>query len=70
MTTHYMNEAETVCDRIAILDKGRVAAMGTLGQLKREMGGKGATLEDIFFVATGRKPEQIGDKPGGRVVGA
>jgi ABC-2 type transport system ATP-binding protein len=68
MTTHYMNEAETVCDRIAILNKGRVAAIGTLAQLKREMGGKGApTLEDIFFIATGRKPEQIGDKPGGRV---
>ncbi|MCX6768115.1 MAG: ABC transporter ATP-binding protein [Candidatus Micrarchaeota archaeon] len=130
MTTHYMNEAEIVCDRIAILDKGAIVMFGTFEELKRQAGGKNLikvrtrpgnpevmrdlvaimedlefvdavtasegtifvrtsdvdaateylyrilkeggeiihlmdvtepTLEDVFFIATGRKPEQIGD---------
>src|SRR6516164_7310787 len=32
-TTHYMEEAERLCDRIAIMDKGRIAASGTLREL-------------------------------------
>jgi len=37
-TTHYIEEAERLCDRIAILDKGRIAALGTLDEL---LGGAG-----------------------------
>ena len=35
MTTHYMEEAQELCDRIAIMDKGRIAAMGTLKELRK-----------------------------------
>ena len=38
-TTHYMEEAERLCDRIAIVDQGRVLAIGTLDALLREYGG-------------------------------
>jgi ABC-2 type transport system ATP-binding protein len=38
MTTHYMEEAE-VCDRIAIIDKGKIIAMGTPDELKKTVGG-------------------------------
>jgi len=37
-TTHYIEEAERLCDRIAILDEGRIAAVGTLQQLLGELG--------------------------------
>lgn len=35
-TTHYMEEAERMCDRIGIIDKGRIIAEGTLSELKRD----------------------------------
>jgi ABC-2 type transport system ATP-binding protein len=38
LTTHYMEEAEFLCDRIALLDRGEVAALGTPGELKARMG--------------------------------
>jgi ABC-2 type transport system ATP-binding protein len=37
-TTHYMEEAQQLCDRIAIIDHGRLIAMGTLEELRRLMG--------------------------------
>ena len=37
-TTHYLEEAETLCDRIGIMDHGRILAEGTLAELKREAG--------------------------------
>ncbi|MCB9845764.1 MAG: ABC transporter ATP-binding protein [Phycisphaeraceae bacterium] len=39
-TTHYMEEAQRVCDRVAIMDHGRVLALGTVDALLREHGGK------------------------------
>jgi ABC-2 type transport system ATP-binding protein len=40
VTTHYLDEAETLCDRVAIVDYGRVVALGTPTELKRKaMGG-------------------------------
>jgi ABC-2 type transport system ATP-binding protein len=45
MTTHYMDEAE-VCDRIAIIDMGRIAAIGTPDELKAKVGG------DVISIAT------------------
>ena len=38
-TTHYMEEAERLCDRIAIVDAGRLLALGTLGELLAQHGG-------------------------------
>lgn len=37
-TTHYLEEAETLCDRIGILDHGKILAEGTLAELKRRLG--------------------------------
>ena len=43
MTTHYMDEAE-FCDRIAVIDHGRIVAMGSPAELKRQVGGDVITL--------------------------
>ena len=43
MTTHYMDEAE-YCDRIAIIDKGKIAALGTPSELKSKVGGDVITV--------------------------
>ena len=39
-TTHYMEEAETLCDRLAIVDHGRIIAAGTLAELRGMQGGR------------------------------
>jgi ABC-2 type transport system ATP-binding protein len=39
LTTHYMDEAERLCDRVAIVDLGRVIALGTPAELITSMGG-------------------------------
>ena len=52
LTTHYMDEADELCDRIAICDHGRIVAAGSPAELKREVGGQ--TLEDVFIAYTGR----------------
>jgi len=39
-TTHYMDEAQRVCDRVAIIDHGRVLALGTVEELMRKYGGE------------------------------
>jgi len=39
LTTHYMDEADRLCSRIAIIDKGRIVAMDTPGALKQQLGG-------------------------------
>ena len=39
-TTHYMEEAESLCDRLAIIDHGRLIAMGTLSELRGRTGGQ------------------------------
>ncbi|RDU99376.1 ATP-binding cassette domain-containing protein [Trinickia dinghuensis] len=52
LTTHYLEEAEELCRRVAILCRGRVAAMGTPAELKAAVGA-GATFEDVFERFTG-----------------
>ncbi len=54
LTTHYMEEAERLADRVAILDHGRVIALGTPGDLVLSIATPGATLEDVFVALTGR----------------
>ena len=54
-TTHYMEEADRLCDRIAIMDGGKIIAMDTPYQLKSQLGSsEKATLEDVFLNLTGR----------------
>ena len=50
-TTHYMEEAERVADRIAVIDHGRIVAEGTAATLRQQTGGR--TLEDAFITLTG-----------------
>ena len=61
LTTHYMDEAEQLCDRVAIMDHGHVIAEGTPDQLMASVTVPpkpprvhAATLEDVFVALTGR----------------
>jgi ABC-2 type transport system ATP-binding protein len=57
LTTHYMEEADQLCDRIAIIDHGHIVALDTPLGLKRLMGTDDparVTLEDVFLSLTGR----------------
>jgi ABC-2 type transport system ATP-binding protein len=55
LTTHDMDEAERLCDRIAVIDRGRIVAEDTPAGLKDRYGaGPTATLEDVFMSLTGR----------------
>ncbi|HXA29405.1 MAG TPA: ATP-binding cassette domain-containing protein [Candidatus Angelobacter sp.] len=47
LTTHYMEEADELCDRVALMHRGRLRATGSPSQLKAELG-DGATLDDVF----------------------
>ncbi len=51
MSTHILEVAERMCDRVGIIDQGRLIACGTMDEL-RQAGGTG-TLEDIFLQLTG-----------------
>jgi ABC-2 type transport system ATP-binding protein len=54
-TTHYMEEADRLCDRIAIMDGGKIIAMDTTHNLKKQLGDpEKVTLEDVFLKLTGR----------------
>jgi ABC-2 type transport system ATP-binding protein len=52
MTTHYMDEADTYCDRIALMHRGTIRATGRPAELKAGLG-DGATLDDVFRHYTG-----------------
>ena len=63
LTTHYMDEAEILCDRLAIMDEGRIITINTPKQLIKELLGRGftkkqqveqANLEDVFIDLTGK----------------
>ncbi|MGD0154164.1 MAG: ATP-binding cassette domain-containing protein [Thermacetogeniaceae bacterium] len=58
ITTHYMEEAEALCDRVAIMNHGRIVALGSPGKLKAATGQPGATLEDAFRFFTGGDYEE------------
>jgi len=47
LTTHYIEEAERLCDRVAIIDQGRVIALGTPRELKARAGGEGSTRIEV-----------------------
>jgi ABC-2 type transport system ATP-binding protein len=63
LTTHYMEEAEVLCDRVAIMDEGRIVAMDTPKNLVKQLLKRGfkkarhveqADLEDVFLDLTGK----------------
>jgi ABC-2 type transport system ATP-binding protein len=53
MSTHTMEIAEAMCDRIAIVYRGRVAAQGTMAELRQQTSSEGMSLEDLFLKLTG-----------------
>ena len=64
MTTHYMEEAQVLCDRVAVMDEGKIIAEGTPEKLIKDLLGRGfkpkqkvepATLEDVFIDLTGKE---------------
>jgi ABC-2 type transport system ATP-binding protein len=57
LSTHILEIAQALCDRVAIIDHGRVVAVGTLAELRRGAGTADASLEDLFLQLTGG-PEQ------------
>ncbi|MBI5632430.1 MAG: ABC transporter ATP-binding protein [Nitrospirae bacterium] len=52
LTTHYMEEAEKVCDKVAIMDNGRIIETGSPADLMQRHGGN---LEKVYLHLTGRK---------------
>jgi ABC-2 type transport system ATP-binding protein len=64
LTTHYLEEAEILCDRVAIMDNGKIIALDTPQNLIKQLLGRGfkkkqhiqaATLEDVFIDLTGKE---------------
>jgi ABC-2 type transport system ATP-binding protein len=54
-TTHYMEEADRLCSRVAIMDGGKIVALDTPHELKSMIGSpEQVTLEDVFLKLTGR----------------
>lgn len=63
LTTHYMEEAELLCDRVAVMDAGKIISLDTPKNLIKQLLGRGfkkpqvveqATLEDVFIDLTGK----------------
>ncbi|KPJ98447.1 MAG: ABC transporter ATP-binding protein [Nitrospira bacterium SG8_35_4] len=54
LTTHYMEEAEKLCDRVAIMDSGKIVKLDTPSNLMQEHGGH---LEDVYMKLTGKSLE-------------
>jgi ABC-2 type transport system ATP-binding protein len=64
LTTHYMEEAEVLCDRVAIMDNGEIIALDTPNKLVKDLLARGfkkkqhveqASLEDVFIDLTGKE---------------
>lgn len=57
LTTHYMEEAEELCDRVAIIDEGTLIELGTPEELKEKHQAK--NLEEVFLKLTGKKLREV-----------
>lgn len=62
LTTHYLEEADLLCDRVAILVSGRILAIDTPNSLKARTDKK--SLEEAFMEITGLKPEVLAIEKG------
>jgi len=64
LTTQYLEEADQLCDRLAIIDNGRIVSEGTPAQLKADLRERRGltwdpTLDEVFLDATGRTRERV-----------
>ena len=55
LTTHYMQEAQELCDRLAIITHGKIVAIGTLSELRQQAGLAKGNLEEVFLALTKKK---------------
>ncbi|HEX5500480.1 MAG TPA: ABC transporter ATP-binding protein, partial [Thermomicrobiales bacterium] len=73
LCSHDMQEAEQLCERIAVLDRGRLVALDTVDGLKRrvaaELGAPEPTLEQVFIHLTGRSLHDDDEDEGGEGTG-
>ena len=53
LTTHYIEEAESLCDKIALINRGEIIKEGTSGELKKQFNKK--SLEDVYLTVIGRE---------------
>lgn len=63
-TSHYMEEVEAICTRIAIMDYGKIIALGTKEELKRLVSNEEdpeISLEEVFLTLTGKKLRDYGE---------
>jgi len=60
LTTHYLDEADHLCETVALMHRGRLQAVGRPEELKAELGPE-ASLEDVFRHHTGERLEEGGD---------
>lgn len=67
LTTHYMDEADELCDRIALMHRGTVRALGAPAALTAQLG-PDASLEDVFRHYTGDRLDESGQQGGFREV--
>jgi ABC-2 type transport system ATP-binding protein len=56
VTSHHMEEVDQYCDRLALIDRGRIAAIGTPAELKARVG-PNATLDDVFIQLVASKAQ-------------
>jgi ABC-2 type transport system ATP-binding protein len=68
LTTHDMDEADRLCDRIAVIDEGRIVALDTPANLKLAVGGQtgkngSTTMEDVFLALTGKSLDDDFEQP-------
>jgi ABC-2 type transport system ATP-binding protein len=61
LTTHYMEEADALCQRVAIMNHGQVAAIGSPAELKLSLGIEEATLDQVFAHYTGNELDSGGN---------
>ncbi len=60
LTTHFMEEADSLCTRVAIMNAGEVAVLGSPAELKASIPRPAATLDDVFIHYTGGQLERGG----------
>lgn len=56
-STHYMEEAENICDRVVLLNKGRIIAIGTPEEIEKET--KTSNIRDAFFQLIGGEKDEL-----------
>jgi ABC-2 type transport system ATP-binding protein len=58
LTTHYLEEADALCSRVAVMHLGKMVALGSPADLKASIGGNGVTLNEVFAHYTDEEGEE------------